>query len=211
MAEKRGPKLQFERRTILKMISALPAAALMPSVKGLAVSPAAASGLLAPEVRTIFQPKVLNAHEWLTVRMLCDWIIPADERSGSACEAGVPEFIDDWLDFKRGDLLDSIRGGLIWLDVESNRSFAKDFADCATEQQKQILDRVALPGAAVPADTHAALFFSSLRDLVVSGFFTSEVGLRDLPYLGNEPQAQWQGCPTVALAKLGLVPEKNSS
>jgi len=90
-------------------------------------------------------PKALNPHEWKMLRILSDMIIPADDRSGSATQAGVPEFIDDWLNLKRGTLLDQIRGGLTWLDMQSNRSFNYDFADCSTARQKQILDRIAYP------------------------------------------------------------------
>jgi Gluconate 2-dehydrogenase subunit 3 len=202
-------KLVFERRALLKMFSALPAAAMIPTGLGAATLAAPLATPSNPANAAVgYQPKVLNPHEWKTVHLLSDWIIPADDRSGSASEAGVPEFIDDWLDFKRGELLDSIRGGLTWLDLECNRAFRKDFADCTAAEQKQLLDRIAYPESAAPADASAAAFFSRLRDLVVSGFFTSEMGLKDLPYLGNEPQAAWQGCPAPVLAKLGLAEKK---
>jgi hypothetical protein len=200
-----SPKFRFERRAVLKMISALPTAALIPPALGAAAHVAGIDDPpTSPNAVADYQPKVLNPQEWRTVQVLCDWIIPADERSGSASEAGVPEFIDDWLDFKRGELLDGIRGGLTWLDMECNRAFGKDFADCTLAQQKQLLDRIAYPQNAASAHAHAVVFFSRLRDLVVSGFFTSEIGLKDLPYLGNEPQAVWQGCPAPVLAKLGV-------
>lgn len=207
-----NPKFRFERRAVLKMISALPTAVLIPPALG-AAAHAAGIGDQPTSSNAIAdcQPKVLNPHQCRTVRVLSDWIIPADERSGSASEAGVPEFIDDWLDFERGGLLDGIRGGLTWLDMECNRAFGKDFADCSAAQQKQLLDRIAYPQNAAPADANAVVFFSRLRDLVVSGFFTSEIGLKDLPYLGNEPQAVWQGCPASVLAKLGLAQEKTTT
>jgi len=157
-----------------------------------------------------FQPKVLDPHEWQTVRVLCDLIIPADQISGSATQAGVPEFIDDWLDFKGGNLPAEIRGGLTWLDTACNRSFGRDFIDCASDQQKQILDRIAYPQKAAADDASAVAFFNQLRDLVVGGFYTSEVGIADLPYLGNEPQSEWHGCPEAVLTKLALVPAKKS-
>ena len=134
-----------------------------------------------------------------------DLIIPADERSGSATQAGVPEFIDDWLDFRGGHLLAEIRGGLTWLDMECNRRFNHDFADCADAERKQILDRIAYPDKAAPEDASAVAFFNQLRGLVVSGFFSSEMGVKDLPYLGNTMVAEWKGCPPEALKKLGLT------
>ena len=86
--------------------------------------------------------------------------------------------------------------------------FGTDFIDSTASQKKQILDRVAYPKKAAPEDASAVAFFNHFRDLVVNGFFTSEIGIRDLPYLGNEPQSEWQGCPTPVLAQLGLVGER---
>ncbi len=148
--------------------------------------------------------KILDEHEWKTVCILSDLIIPADERTGSATQAGVPEFIDAWLELRRGDLLAEIRGGLTWLDLECNRLFNRAFADCSETQQKQILDRIAYPAKASPRDANAVAFFSHLRDLVVSGFFSSKMGVKDLPYLGNTMVADWEGCPPEVLRKLGL-------
>ncbi len=205
MEEKRDGHIRFERRDILRLMTAMPGAAFI-SVAPFVSAPAKAipdqpASRVDPAA---YQPKVLDPHEWKTVHVLCDWIIPADQTSGSAVQAGVPEFIDDWLDFKGGNLVVEIRGGLTGLDTECNRSFGHDFVDCTITQQKQILDRIAYPQNAAPADASAVTFFNRLRDLVVSGFFTSEPGIADLPYLGNEPQSEWYGCPAPVLAKLGL-------
>jgi hypothetical protein len=198
------------RRALLKALTAVPVAAIVP------VLPAQAGehrGLPAhapdssPAVAAAYKPKVLNDHEWKTIRVLSDMIIPADARSGGAIEAGVPEFIDDRLDFQQGTILAEIRGGLTWLDMECNRLFNHDFADCSEAQRKQILDRIAYPPRAAPQDANAVAFFNHLRDLVVGGFFSSKVGVKDLPYLGNTMVADWQGCPPEVLAKLGLEPE----
>ncbi len=204
-------KPRFERRDILKLITTVPAAAMV-SLSPLASGVAQAMPQQpATQGRSAaYQPKVLNPHEWRTIRILSDLIIPADDRSGSATEAGVPEFIDDWLSLKRGELLDQIRGGLTWLDMESNRAFTFDFADCSAARQKQILDRIAYPQKAAPEDASAVAFLNTLRDLVVSGFFTSRMGIRDLPYVGNEPQQGWNGCPGPVLAKLGLTGDKTA-
>lgn len=199
----------LKRRDLLKVMGALPAAALVPLAPA---SPAESHGLSprapAPEQTAgEYKPKVLDAHEWKTVRVLSDLIIPADERSGSATEAGVPEFIDDWLGFRGGRLLAEIRGGLTWLDMECNRLFSRDFVACSPAQQKQILDRIAYPKTAAPEDLQAGAFFNELRNLVVSGFYSSKMGIQDLPYLGNSMVADWEGCPPEVLAKLGLKAE----
>ena len=206
------------RRDMLKVLGGVPAAALLPATtkaempmpRGAASAPPAAAS-------TAYQPKVLDSHEWKTIQVLSDIIIPADERSGSATQAGVPEFIDDWLDLKQqtaarredsgvkgANLLAQIRGGIIWLDVECNRQFSHDFIDCTGEQQKQILYRVAYPKEAAPEDSAGVAFFNHLRNLVVSGFFSSEMGVKDLPYLGNQMLSEWNGCPPNVVAKLGL-------
>ncbi len=214
------------RREMLKVITSVPAAALVP------IAPALAEQLKqththpapAPEraARGPYQPKVLNAHEWKTIHVLSDLIIPADERSVSATQAGVPEFIDDSLELSKeqenseislrftlggGRLLPEIRGGLTWLDMICNRQFGRDFVDCSDAQQKQILDRIAYPKQAAPEDAPGVAFFTQLRNLVVTGFFSSKMGVEDLPYLGNTIVADWQGCPPNVLAKLGLHKE----
>ncbi len=193
----------LKRRDILRAISAVPAAALVP------ISPARAmTGMshsappAAEQAAKVYQRKVFDDHEWKTIHILSDLIIPADDRSGSATQAGVPEFIDDWLDFQGGELRAQIRGGLVWLDVECNRQFSHDFADCSAAEQKQILDRISYPKKAAPEDANAVSFFNSLRGLVASGFFSSKMGVKDLPYLGNQMVAEWQGCPPEVAATI---------
>ncbi|HUV96621.1 MAG TPA: gluconate 2-dehydrogenase subunit 3 family protein [Acidobacteriaceae bacterium] len=196
--------LRFQRRAMLKMMMALPIAGLMPlSSLAAEVARTAQDASILPD-GTAWKLRVLTAHEWATVGVLSDWILPADEVSGSATDAGVPEFIDDWLDFQRGDLLVEIREGLAWLDGECQGRFRRNFVDCSSMQQQQILDRIAWPDKAAPQDAKGVAFFNQFRDLTLSGFYTSEVGIRDLPYVGNEPQAEWRGCPTDVLAKLGI-------
>jgi gluconate 2-dehydrogenase gamma chain len=160
---------------------------------------AALTGQAASAASTPYQRKIFDDRQWRTVHVLCDLVIPADEVSGSATQAGVPEFIDDWLDFRNREdgnqnFTAQILGGLQWLDLESNRSFQADFASASGDQQKQILDRIAWPARAATADRPWAAFFSKFRDLTVSGFFSSKVGVADLPYLGNRAVAQWKGC-----------------
>ncbi len=143
--------------------------------------------------------KVFTDSQWHTVRILCDLIIPADERSGSATQAGVPEFIDDWLRFRvdqdgNDNLKAQILGGLMWLDHESTAQNQKPFADASLAQQKALLDRIAWPAKASAADHPGVEFFNRFRDLTVSGFFSSKMGVKDLPYLGNRAIAEWTGC-----------------
>ena len=199
---------RLKRRDLLKAMAVAPAAALVPFGTALAMShaPAAPSSAQAAAATAgAYQPKVLDPHEWKTVTVLSDVIIPADERSGSATQAKVPEFIDDWLGFRGGETLAAVRGGIIWLDLECQRQFTHDFVDCSEAEQKQILDRIAYPKTAAAEDAVGVVFFNHLRDLVVSGFFSSEMGVKDLPYLGNQMVMDWEGCPPNVLAKLGFT------
>jgi gluconate 2-dehydrogenase gamma chain len=199
---------KLQRRALLKALTAIPAAALVPvSSAGGAerkLSAPSAPALSSPPAESAHKRKILDEREWKSICVLSDLIIPADDRTGSATQAGVPEFIDAWLDLRRGDLLAEIQGGLTWLDVECNRLFSHDFVDCSDTERKQILDRIAYPAKAAPQDASAVAFFNGLRDLVLSGFFSSKMGVKDLPYLGNTMVADWEGCPPEVLAKLGL-------
>jgi len=185
--------IKFKRRDILKAMTVMPTAALIPlGLKTVAE----------PEPVGVYHRKALTEHEFETIKFLSDLIIPADERSGSASQAGVPEFIDDWLDFKGDELRADIRGGLTWLDVECNQRFGKDFVRCSTTEQKKILNRIAYPDKASAMDSSYVAFFNKLRDLVVGGFFSSEMGVKDLPYLGNRVVADWEGCPSNVMMKI---------
>ena len=159
-----------------------------------AMASPAVSGPKGPYVR-----RVLDDHQWRTVQVLCALIIPADAHSGSAADAGVPEFIDDWLDFRNNEdgnrnFSAGILGGLAWLDRESLAKFQTAFAEASGDQKKQLLDRIAWPAKADAVDKAWVEFFDKFRDLVVSGFVSSKMGIAYLPYLGNRAVAQWQGC-----------------
>jgi len=190
----------INRRDMLKAFSVVPAV-LIPMGTAVAAGEKAAAPQAA-QAAAAYQRKVFDDHQWETIRVLSDIIIPADDRSGSATQAGVPAFIDDWLDFKGGKLKAEILGGLTWLDLECNRSFGHDFIGCGASQQKQLLDRIAWPEKATPEDRNYAAFFTDLRDLVASGFFSSEMGVKDLPYLGNRPANDFPGCPPNVLTAI---------
>jgi hypothetical protein len=158
-------------------------------------------------------PKFFAAHEWATVRVLADAVIPADERSGSATDALVPEFIDFILDDplaearERESLQTRVRGGLAWLDRECRGRFAKGFVECAPGERTALLDDIAWPEKARDEMGPGAAFFSLFRDLVASGFWSSRMGVEDLRYTGNTFVAEWKGCPSEVLAKIGVGEE----
>ncbi|HKC40463.1 MAG TPA: gluconate 2-dehydrogenase subunit 3 family protein [Gemmatimonadales bacterium] len=150
-----------------------------------------------------FQAKFFTPHEWETVRVLVDIVIPSDERSGSATDAGVPEFMDFMMN-ERDDGRIPMRGGLAWLDTESRERFNKAFKDCVEQERQAILDDIAFPKRAKPEYSQGVAFFNMFRDLTASGFWSSKIGIADLDYRGNEFVTSWTGCPEAALKKLDV-------
>src|SRR5919198_216354 len=142
-------------------------------------------------------PAFFNAHEWSTVRLLVDYIIPRDERSGSATDAKVPEFIDFLMSDKDASSASktAMRGGLAWLDNECQHRFARSFVAATDAQRRQVLDDIAWPKKARPEVHHGVVFFSRFRDLTASGFFSSQMGWQDVQYRGNVALPAWNGCP----------------
>ena len=145
--------------------------------------------------------KFFTPHELQTVTVLGDIIIPADAISGSASQSGVPAFIEFMMK-DQPQHQDKMRGGLMWLDVESKKRFGKKFVLCSKPQQLEIVDDIAYPEKVKPAFKHGASFFTHIRNFVVTGFYTTAMGFKDLGYVGNVPN-QWEGVPEDVVAKFG--------
>jgi gluconate 2-dehydrogenase gamma chain len=192
---------------------ALKLAALSPLV-GVAASPQAeriekfmASLAAAEESQQGYTPKFFTAKEWRIVRTLADYVIPADDKSGSATDAKAPEHMDFVLhdDMTSEANRIAMRGGLAWLDLESRRRFAgKGFVEATDTQRREVLDDIAWPAKARPEMSAGATFFNRFRDMTAAGFFSSAMGWRDLQYIGNVFNPGWNGCPQPALDKLGV-------
>jgi gluconate 2-dehydrogenase gamma chain len=198
--------MSISRRTALKALGAAPVAAGLTWTSADAAQAhqhAAAARTAAATGKGTFKPKFFTAHEWATVRLLVDLIIPKDERSGSATDAGVPEFMD-FMMIDRRERQVAMRGGLMWLDTESLGRFGRTFVDAASAERTAILDDLAWPKRARPELTQGVAFFSSFRDLTASGFWTSKMGIEDLQYIGNVANPDWNGCPPEALERLGV-------
>ena len=195
------PENNVSRRSLFQIIGAVPAAAALAT--GSANAQTHDHAHMAQEAETgpggPYKRQTFDDHQWQTVEVLCDLIIPADDHSGNATQAGVPEFLDDWIAFRAREdgnenLKAQIFGGLMWLDRESNRVAQKSFAQASAEQQKQLLDRIAYPKRAAKEDQAWVYFFNQFRGLTVGGFFSSKMGVSDLRYMGNTAVAHWQGC-----------------
>jgi gluconate 2-dehydrogenase gamma chain len=210
----------MKRRRALQVLASTPAVALTISslVEGAeqtkpaadAAKAAAATPAPGAAAKGVHKPKFFTAHEYATVTMLANIIIPKDDRSGSASDAGVPEFMDYTLHQTFADQpamaaerQTAMRGGLQWLDRECRTRFEKNFLDCTNDQRTQVLDDIAYPKKAKPELSHGVRFFSMFRDFVATGFYTSKMGIEDLRYMGNVPY-QWDGAPAEVLQKLGV-------
>jgi len=194
---------EMNRREVLGLL------ALTPLTTALHWSPAAVSRAQAVAARAVAAPgdvelKFFTPQEFETVKTLADLIIPRDERSGSATDAGAPEFIDYILS-EYPDNQVAVRGGLAWLDNEMReRTGGKAFIAATPAQQTALLDDIAFPARAKPEHSHGVEFFNRFRDMTASAFFSSKLGVADLRYMGNTFVTQWDGCPPAALAKLGV-------
>jgi hypothetical protein len=200
---------KINRRSMLGLIGAAPLAAGFTWTDAEAASAAQAAQTArrpAGAKPAVFKPKFFTAHEYATVRVLADLIIPKDARSGSATDAGVPEFMD-FMMVDDDTRQTSMRGGLAWIDLECQDRFDKRFLECSGEQRAAVLDDIAWPQKARPEHTHGVAFFNSFRDLTASGFWSSKMGVTDLQYMGNVMVAEWKGCPDEALQRLGVTRE----
>jgi outer membrane murein-binding lipoprotein Lpp len=142
-------------------------------------------------------------HEMKVITLLGDIIMPKDAVSGSASEAKVPEFIE----FIVKDMPEHqtpIRGGLRWLDMQCFRQFNQSFTDITDQQRLTMVDQIAYPEKAAPDMKFGVSFFNKMRDLVTTGFYTSEMGVKDLGYMGNVPN-QWNGVPDDVLKQYGYA------
>jgi gluconate 2-dehydrogenase gamma chain len=151
-----------------------------------------------------FKPKFFSAHEYATVGLLVDLIIPRDDRSGSATEAGVPEFMD-FMMIDQPQRQVAMRGGLALVDRLAVSRFGKHVASATDAQRRALLDEIAYTSNPDPGLGSAIAFFNSFRDLTATGFFTSKMGMADLQYRGNVFVSEWTGCPDEALKKLGVA------
>ncbi len=160
-----------------------------------------------PEEQALYKKltadKFFTPDEMTTITILGDIIIPRDEVSGNSSDAKVPDFIE----FIVKDMPEHqtpMRGGLRWLDVQCLNRFGNSFKDCTAAQQMQMVDAIAFPAKAAPDMKQGVAFFNLIRNLVSTGFYTSEMGVKDVGYIGNTPN-QWNGVPDDVLKHYNLA------
>jgi gluconate 2-dehydrogenase gamma chain len=143
-----------------------------------------------------YAPKFFSAHQYEMLTNLCDTIIPKDEKSGGALEAGAPEFID-LLTSENEEWQLALGGGLQWLDSFCSDRYSNVFLDCTPEEKKEVLDLIAFRKNAKQDSSlsQGVAFFAFLRRLTCDGFYTSKIGIEDLQYIGNTVLREFPGCP----------------
>ncbi len=158
---------------------------------------------LVSEKALIAKGRFFNDHEMATIAILSDIIIPKDDVSGSATDAKVPEFIDFIVrDMPQHQI--PMQGGLRWLDLQCMKTWEKPFTDITPAQRIELVDQIAYPAKVKPALKQGATFFSLMRNLTASGFYTTAIGIRDIGYAGNTPN-QWKGVPEDVLKQYNLA------
>jgi len=194
----------ISRRTALGLMTAAPvAAALAWTPVEAREAQESAQRARAEAAPAGFRPRFFTPHEYATVSVLVDLLIPRDARSGSATDAGVPEFMDVMMRDQPQRQV-AMRGGLALLDRMSVNRCGRTIVSATDAERRDLLDEVAYTGLEDPGSIHGVAFFSSFRDLTASGFWSSRMGVEDLQYQGNVFVAEWHGCPDAALRKLGL-------
>jgi gluconate 2-dehydrogenase gamma chain len=135
----------------------------------------------------VYKPKHFNDHEYATVRRLTELIIPKDEVSGSAVEAGAPEFIDLIAD-NNSEIGLRMTGGLAWLDHHTGNTFL----ELTPQEQTSLLDKIAYRKNASPETSQGIEFFRWIRRLTADAFYTSPIGVKDVGYIGNKGTTKFQ-------------------
>ena len=139
-----------------------------------------------------YTPKYFSQHEFAVVSRLADLIIPRDSSPG-ALDAHVPEYIDLQV-AEMPDAQTQMSGGVQWLNRYCFEQFGKEFLECSTTQQSQVLDKLAYAKDVPPELEAARSFFVLARGLTCDGFYSSKIGFEELGYRGNTYVTQWRGC-----------------
>jgi gluconate 2-dehydrogenase gamma chain len=150
----------------------------------------------------LFAETFFNSHEMATMKVLVDIILPADSRGPSASTAGVPDFIE-FMAKDKPELQTPIRGGLRWLDSEAIKRFNQKYIQINSVQQIEIVEDIAYPKKIKPGFSHGTNFFSLMRNLTATGYWSSKEGIKDIAYKGNVPNV-WEGVPADILKEFGV-------
>jgi hypothetical protein len=168
----------LNRRDLLKITPAL--AATLPAQQ----APHAGHAQTVDSIAPAWKPLLFDPHQNRTVQALAELIIPATDTPG-AREARVHEYIDLILHDGPADRRNLFLQGLGWLDGYALRLHAQPFADCTPARQTAILQT--LDTAADPKLQPGTDFFRAIKRLTAEGYYTTEIGVRELNKGGRVP------------------------
>jgi hypothetical protein len=134
--------------------------------------------------------------------VLVDIIMPKDAESPAATELGVVDFME-FIMKDQPSYQTPMRGGLMWLDTQSKKMFSKKFVALTPADRLKVVDLIAYPNKAKKEHSQGVSFFNLMRNLTATGFFTTEMGVKDLGYMGNTPN-KWDGVPDDVLKQYNL-------
>jgi gluconate 2-dehydrogenase gamma chain len=183
----------IQRREILRILGTAAAAAQFPGFSKWAFA-CGHVGNAALQIKPAeYKPQFFTAAEYGLVQRLAEMIIPSDETPG-AKEAGVAEFID-FMVFSDPDLQYDFRTGLTWMNVHSERIAGKNFVELAPDRQLALLEPLGFKEKARPGEEDGRRFFRIMREYTVTGFYSSEIGFKELDNPALKSYAESPECP----------------
>lgn len=182
----------ISRRTALKLLAVGVGAASVPQVAG--QHPHTGVEMVPPNDSQVkHQLRFFTAAEVATITLISELIIPADEHSPGARDAGVPSFIDLMVSESSVETKTLWRNGLAAIDRLSQKEFGNLFNATTTEQQGTLL-KVISRNEYRPK-TIEERFFIAIKGLTVDGYYTSQPGIHEeLRYKGNVYLRNFVGC-----------------
>ena len=202
----------MDRREAIKWMLAASASLSVLDPRAFSATSAKAGYGTDPNLMEVYKPGDLwpltfSKQQHRTVSALCDVILPADEKSPSASELKVPDFLDEWISApyaKQQADRARILEGLVWVEKEAMHRFHKGFAELNLAQQHSLCDDICSVEKAPAGMAAGARFFAKFRELVMGGFYSTPQGFKDIQYLGNVPLAGFEGPPPEVLKYLKL-------
>jgi hypothetical protein len=202
---------RMPRREAIKWVLAASASASLLGKSSFAAKPAAGYGT-DPKLMEVYKPGdlwplTLSAEQHRTVAALCDVILPADDKSPSASQLNVPDFIDEWISAPYPEQMQDrkqILEGIKWIERQSTKRCKRGFTDLTENEKRQICDEICHDPRAKGDLKKAVQFFSTFRNLTMSAFYTTQEGMKDIQYIGNVALTKFEGPPLEVLAYLKL-------
>jgi len=183
----------IERRELLRILAIAAGAASFPGFCKWSFACGHAGNAVNQIKPATYQPLFFTASEYKTIEVLAELIIPSDDTPG-ATDAGVSEFID--LMVSRDAVLQPrFQDGLRWIDAHSRATTGEPFLKLTPSQQSAMLESLAFRKKFRPGEEQGREFFALLREYTVMGFYTSEIGLKELDYPGLRFYAESPACP----------------